>query len=130
MKIISWNVRGLGCQIKWASVKKVIRQSRADIVLLQETKLSVVSDIIVKEVWGYSSARWMCCESVGASRGILLIRNRKNFIARDQWVGSYSMSVLLEDVGRKGIWMFTSVYGPKDRSQHQWFWDELNSVLN
>lgn len=128
MKIISWNVRGLGCQIKRASVKEVIRQSRSDIVLLQETKLCVVSDSIVNEVWGCLSARWLCRESVGASGGILLIWIGKNFIARDQWVGSYSVSVLLEDVGSKWIWIATSVYGPNDKSQHQRFWDELNSV--
>lgn len=82
-------------------MKEAIRQFRSEIVLLQETKLSVV-DSTVKEVWGLS-AGWVCRESVGASGGILVMWNGKSFITRDQWVGSYSVSVLLEDMGSKVI---------------------------
>lgn len=51
MKMISWNVRGLGSREKRAAVKDVIRKFRAKIVLIQESKLSVVSDSLVKDVW-------------------------------------------------------------------------------
>lgn len=83
-------------------MNEAIRQFRSEIVLLQETKLSVLSDSTVKEVWGLS-AGWVCRESVEASGGILVMWNGKSFITRDQWVGSYSVSVLLEDMGSKVI---------------------------
>ena len=35
MKIISWNVRGLGSRIKRSSVKIIIRKARVDLILLQ-----------------------------------------------------------------------------------------------
>lgn len=52
MNIVSWNVRGIGGQIKRATVKDMLRNFRADIELLQETKLSSVSQSVVKEIWG------------------------------------------------------------------------------
>lgn len=50
MKICSWNVRGLGDRDKRAAVKDVIRSSKADIVLIQESKLSSMLDLLIKEV--------------------------------------------------------------------------------
>lgn len=50
MKIMSWNVRGLGSRKKRAAVKDVTRKFRADIVLIQESKLNMVSDSVVQKV--------------------------------------------------------------------------------
>lgn len=40
LKILSWNVRGLGDFEKSLVVRNVIRSSRCDIVCLQETKIA------------------------------------------------------------------------------------------
>lgn len=60
MKIVSWNVHGLGCQVKRAAVKVLLRSWRANIRLIQETKLSVASQNIIN---------WVYCEANGASGG-------------------------------------------------------------
>lgn len=52
MKALSWNVHGLGSSVKWVSIKEVIRISKVDLLLLLETKLSSMSDLIVKELCG------------------------------------------------------------------------------
>lgn len=51
MNVISWNVKGLGSPVKKATIKGVIRSFKADIVLLQETKLSSMSNSTVKDVF-------------------------------------------------------------------------------
>lgn len=53
MKIVSWNVHGLGCRLKRAVVKDILHSFRSDVGLIQETKLSLVSENTVKEIfWG------------------------------------------------------------------------------
>lgn len=47
MKVLYWNVRGMGCRLKRATVKEVILNSKANLVLLQESKLRSMSDLIV-----------------------------------------------------------------------------------
>lgn len=60
MKILSWNVRGLG-NLEWRMViKDVLRNNKVQIALLQESKLSSMSDRIVGEVWGGRVLKWMC----------------------------------------------------------------------
>lgn len=52
MKIVSWNVCGIGDRIMLAVVKNMLYTYRVDVGLLQETKLSSVSDSVVKDIWG------------------------------------------------------------------------------
>lgn len=48
MKITSWNVRGLGLVSLRLVVKELVRHQKAQIILLQETKLKGVIDKVVK----------------------------------------------------------------------------------
>ena len=50
MKVLSWNVYGLGGVLRKMIVKEMIRSQKAQIVILQESKLKEVSDRVVKEV--------------------------------------------------------------------------------
>jgi endonuclease/exonuclease/phosphatase family metal-dependent hydrolase len=52
VKILSWNVRGLNDRDKRLQVRSFIKQWRADIICLQETKLELVSRRIVHSLWG------------------------------------------------------------------------------
>lgn len=40
MIIVSWNVRGLGRLEKRLAVRKMVRRHKADLLLLQETKIA------------------------------------------------------------------------------------------
>lgn len=80
MKIVSWNVRGMGDQMKRVTVKDILCNYRIDVRLIQETKLSSVTEAIIKEIWGSSVAdNWICCgigmisvRKIGGSRNFLL----------------------------------------------------------
>lgn len=65
---------------------------KADIRMLQETKLSSMSDSTVKEIWGASTGdNWICCESIGALRGILVMCNRVIFTKKYEWIEAFSL---------------------------------------
>ena len=44
MKILSWNVRGLGGFVKRTEVRKLLSEKNPFIVCLLETKMSVIND--------------------------------------------------------------------------------------
>jgi exonuclease III len=51
-KILSWNVRGLNEMNKRLRVRNLLKEWKADIVCLQETKLEVVSRGVVRSLCG------------------------------------------------------------------------------
>ena len=52
LKIISWNVRGLNDGSKRLMVRHLLKQWKADLVCLQETKLQSLSRSVVRSLWG------------------------------------------------------------------------------
>lgn len=127
MKVLSWNVRGLGSPIKKAIVKEVIRGSKADIVLLQETKLSSMSNSTIKDVCGSASFDWVC-RDVCSAGGILVFCNRRAFVIKKNWVGVFSVTARVQDLATNSTRIVSSVYGPNDKGRRVELWSELDSV--
>jgi hypothetical protein len=46
MKIISWNVRGLGGSEKRREVSQLVREKKPFILCIQETKLSIIDGLV------------------------------------------------------------------------------------
>lgn len=118
-------------RIKRAAVKDLLCHYKADIGLLQETKLSSVSQSIVKEILGaITGDNWICCDAVGSSGGILVIWNKRMFVRKDFWVGKFLASALLEEISSTSTWIVTSIYDPNDCSLRDCFRSELDSICN
>lgn len=58
MKIISWNVRGVGSSMKTAIIKNSIRNAKADLVLIKESKMSSINDKIIRKIWSNRHVKW------------------------------------------------------------------------
>lgn len=52
MKIVSYNVRGLGGGEKRVEVCMLVLEKRLLVLCIQETKLTVMNELLVKSVWG------------------------------------------------------------------------------
>ena len=52
MKVVSWNVRGLGGLEKRREERKLVGEKSPFILCLQETKLAVCDDILCTSLWG------------------------------------------------------------------------------
>lgn len=70
--ISSWNVRGLNNKVSVGNVKKLLRDSRANILILQETKCHDWSDRVIDSIWDSSKYGWIVVNSIGAAGGLLL----------------------------------------------------------
>ncbi|MCI25649.1 cytochrome P450 [Trifolium medium] len=73
MKILSWNIRGLGGLEKRKAVSRLVGDKHPFILCLQETKMQVCDASLCSAIWGCSSYDFSYLSSVGASGGLLTI---------------------------------------------------------
>ncbi|XP_028122360.1 uncharacterized protein LOC114319534 [Camellia sinensis] len=73
MKLLSWNVRGLGRMEKRSKVKKLLKERSVDMVLFQETKKSEFSEEDVRSVWVRAKMEFMVVDAEGLAGGLLCI---------------------------------------------------------
>ncbi|KAJ9691156.1 hypothetical protein PVL29_013364 [Vitis rotundifolia] len=70
MKIISWNIRGLGSRKKLRVVKDFFRLQNLDVVMFQETKREECDRRFVGSVWSVRNKEWAALPACRASGGI------------------------------------------------------------
>jgi len=124
-KILSWNVRGLNEGDKWLKVINLIRQWKADIICLQETKLDFISIRLVRSLWGCHFVDWCYLASRGASGGILIMWDRRIVEKMDVYVGEFVVAYSFISVADDFSWASAGVYGPNFDSLRSSLWDEL-----
>jgi hypothetical protein len=69
MRIVSWNIRGLGGEAKMKEVQKLVGDKNPSIVCLQETKVPQCDDFLCTSLWGNSPHAFSFRSFVGASGG-------------------------------------------------------------
>jgi len=72
MKVLSYNVRGVGGFEKRAEVRRFTQEKHPFVVCLQESKLGVIDDLTIKSIWGECSL-WVFLSSF--SGGIWRVSN-------------------------------------------------------
>lgn len=128
-KVLSWNCRGLGRLEKCDVVKNVIRQSRCDVCMLQETKLNEIS-------LNYSSALPSFFEKncvvvhANNSAGGLLIAWKHNYRLMSSWGTRHTCSALLQQINTGAVLLVTNVYGPSTDDLKPAFIEELRGVAS
>lgn len=81
-----WRLKDL---IKHLWVKNMIWKWKVDVICLQETKLKVIDRNIIRSLWGCSYAGWASLASKGASRGILVMWDKKIVNLVEEFVGEF-----------------------------------------
>ena len=127
VKILSWNVRGLGARARRNVVRTLVDDVVADVVCVQESKLCAVTRDVVIAMLGmcfsdYADVviamlrmRFSDYASVPASgsRGGLIVAVRGPDISiADVLAGCYSVFVKLTGPRVGNPWWLTTVYGP------------------
>lgn len=72
LKILSWNVKGLGRPLKCHLVKDVILTSQADIVYLQEFKLQEIHSSTWRSIGGMCINTFNFLPALGIASGIII----------------------------------------------------------
>lgn len=116
----------MGNKDKRMAINHVIRGAKPDLLCFQETKIQIMSDSLVAEVWGARTSAWLVLLAMGASRGILLIWDINKVEVLDSEVGAYSMSVRCRLRSCVEEWVFVGVYDPTKRWEVDDFLTELD----
>lgn len=75
-KLIIWNVRDLNSRGRQDAVRTLVDSARVDVVCLQETKMSSITQHKVISMLGAEFGEFSYLPSVGASGGILMAWKR------------------------------------------------------
>lgn len=72
MKVIYWNVKGLGSLKKNISIKETFRKFKLDFIMLQEPKNMEINKRCLSSIWGISSPEWISSPADGTAGGMLI----------------------------------------------------------
>lgn len=79
MNIISYNVRGLGRGIKWAAIRRMIKEEHIDMICIQETKKENIDKSICQALWGDAEVSWEVQPASNTAGGILCMWSEETF---------------------------------------------------
>ncbi|XP_040986403.1 uncharacterized protein LOC121234516 [Juglans microcarpa x Juglans regia] len=127
-KILSWNVRGLNDSNKCLRIKSLLRMWKVDIVCLQETKLRIIDQRLIRSLWGCSYVGWSYLASEGASDGVLLMWDKRVVEEVEECVGTFSVACLFKNVVDGWEWAYAGIYGPNLDRERRRLWEELARV--
>ena len=126
-KLICWNVRGLNSRARQDTVRTLITSCQAEIVCLQETKMSGIPRGCILSLLGSDFPYWLELPSAGASGGILVAWRHRLGPASATRVDNFSISIQFSPSGSQAWWL-TCVYGPQGDDNKILFLQELRVV--
>ena len=107
LKILSWNVRGANDSSKRKIIKYVIRKQKMDLMCIQETKIQVMFEGMVRSLGSGRFLDWRTLNATGAARGILICWDKRSMEILDWEVDQFSISCRF----RSGRWCSLGIYG-------------------
>lgn len=126
--ICSWNVRGLGDHEKCTAVLMELLSSHLDIVMLQETKLSVIPPSKLTAFLPHHLNCFCFTPSTGASGGILTAWSDSTFSLLSSSSTPHTLSVHLSSTSTSFNFLATKIYAPSTPEDRAAFLDELRAI--
>lgn len=129
MKVLSYNIRGVGSTVKRKEIQSLIQKYNFDFCCVQETKDEDLSVETCREIWGFGNFGWAKRDSIGRSGGILSIWNSEKFKVTSSW----DMPGAVVVVGFWGIdrikCCVINVYAPSGLADKLDLWDIIQLVI-
>ena len=128
MRILIWNVRGLGKLARRRQVRDYIFQEKVDIVGLQETVKEDFSTGLLQEISGGLTFSWSWLPARGKFGGILLGIKVDSLEMETCSLGEFCIQMTVRDRVSNFRWEMICVYGPAQHDKSALFVEELNSI--
>ncbi|KAL4385916.1 hypothetical protein GQ457_09G028800 [Hibiscus cannabinus] len=125
----SWNIRGLGKAEKKASVRRLIKSSKARVVFIQETKLRTCEDKLIRSLCGLSSSyKFAYSPSVGSAGGLITLWDPAFFTLETSTIEQRFISItgMIHTFNLKC--MLINIYAPNDFHCRQEFFGSISSL--
>ena len=130
MKILMWNVRGLGKPARRAQVREYVAREKIDIIGLQETVKTEFSNQDFQEIGGMTAFYWFCLPAKGRSGGILIGVKGDSYEVEDHEVLDFCIMMTLRNRKDNFRWHLVVVNGPAQHDLADSFLMELGAVCN
>lgn len=129
LTISSWNVRGANGSVARSNIRKLVSQSKANILFLQETKCSSWSDLLMNSIWDSNIYEWEVVNSTGNSGGLLIFW-KKSLLTVEQVTCSSCWIWCKGKVNGEYPVNLINVYGPHDPLEKSVFWNHLRNIVS
>ncbi|KAH7839407.1 hypothetical protein Vadar_003744 [Vaccinium darrowii] len=124
MRVLSWNIRGLGSRVKKRFLIKIIKDRRPDITFIQESKLEQVELSDYQRFWGNLGVAGVFSKSDGASGGLISMWNTDIFRLEQSIIHKHFILIkgyLFNDFHC----VLVNIYAPNDTSSRRRLWEEI-----
>ena len=78
IKLLSWNVREANDSVKRKVIKSVVRKQKVDLFCIQETKIQVLANRVVRSLGPERYLDWKALDSCGSTGGVLVCWDKRS----------------------------------------------------
>ena len=109
---MTWNIRGLGSKRKQRNLSNRIKEEKLGMVFIQETKCSIDKIREIHSKW-LIKYEYLEVKSNNIAGGILTLWNPQKFGILDAEASRNYLSMVIQHLGDKEIYLITNVCGPQ-----------------
>jgi exonuclease III len=128
MRLLSWNVRGLGDDSKNDTICKAIDEAKVDILCLQETKLVEITIFKARKFLPAKFTDFLYYPSDGASAGLLITWNQKDYNIQLRDSRRSALTVQVQSNSDDQNFVLTNIYAPCEHIEHSQFFSEIKHL--
>jgi hypothetical protein len=122
-----WNEHGLKSPARRLAVYQAISPANVVVVCIQETKMAVISDHVVRECMGPSFDEFFYLPAEGTCGGILLAWQSTRVSVSHPHYSTNAVTARIS-IGANQSWWFTGVYGHQSDVDKRAFLQELQDI--
>jgi exonuclease III len=127
-QVLCWNIRGINAPSKWTAIQSKARETKCDIICLQETKRENFNSSYLRNFCSPDLDSFEFCPSNGSSGGTIIIWKSSRFLGQVVFQNQYAMSVEFTSVFSGATWILTNIYAPCTTEGRQEFLSWLHDV--
>ena len=130
LRILSWNIRGLGKLSNQSNLKEVIASSKPHMICIQETKVEMLQKREAIKWWNVSDLGMLIHPSRGASGGLAILWDQEQLLCIHQYswrsaiIGSFRWQSSWEE------FTVVNIYGPQELKEKRGLLQDLSYVAN
>ena len=98
LKLLSWNVRGANDNNKRRIIKSFVRKQKVDLLCIQETKIQLMTEGVVKSLGAGRFLDWRALEAAGSAGGVLICWDKRSLEILEWEEGQFSISCKFRNV--------------------------------
>lgn len=127
--ITSWNIRGICNEVGRRNCRRLIKESQAQIILLQETKCTNPKKEFIVQFWESLNFSWIAENAIGQSGGLMSAWEKSLFSEIESFQSKHWIWLRAKFRDQEFI-NIANVYGPLDLQDKIECWEKLSALIS